>query len=187
MKLLAGLGNPGPRYSSTRHNVGFMLVDRLAAELGVKVTRAAFRGLTAEGSLDGEKILLLKPQIYMNLSGDSVAEAMRYYRIDPGDILVAYDDLDLDLGRLRFRPSGSAGGHRGAQSIIDLLGTDKFPRLRMGIGRPQAGFEVIDYVLSTFGPSEVPALNGMLERASQGVRAALGDGIEAAMSRFNAN
>ncbi len=185
MKLLVGLGNPGPRYSNTRHNVGFMLVDRLASEMGVKVTRPAFRGLTAEAALDGDKLLFLKPQTYMNLSGDSVIEAMCYYRLDPTDILIAYDDMDLDLGRLRFRLLGSSGGHRGTQSIIDRLGTGKFPRLRLGIGRPPAGFEVVDYVLSAFGAAETTARDQMLAKGAEGVRVAFKDGVQVAMSRFN--
>lgn len=185
MKLVVGLGNPGPRFSGTRHNIGFMVVDRLAADLKTEAPRPAFRGLMAEARLDGEKVLLLKPQTFMNLSGDSVAEAVSYYRLDPARILAVYDDMDLDLGRLRFRLSGSAGGHRGAQSIIQRLGTPDFPRLKLGVGRPPAGTQAADYVLTAFTAAEFPVVEETVSRAAQAVMLALKDGVPEAMNRIN--
>ena len=135
MKMIVGLGNPGAEYAQTRHNVGFMLVDKLASDLKVDVTKKKFNALMAECQIKGEKIILVKPQTYMNLSGDAVGPLARWYKINPSDIMVIYDDMDLPLGKLRIRPFGGTGGHNGMKSLIAALGTEKFPRMRIGIGR----------------------------------------------------
>ncbi|MEW8979495.1 MAG: aminoacyl-tRNA hydrolase [Symbiobacterium sp.] len=186
-KLIAGLGNPGPRYANTRHNVGWMLLDAFARKHGVAVDQRGFEGLYGElrWGPDAEKVLLLKPLTYMNLSGRSVAQAARFFRIDPADVLVLHDDLDLEVGRLRLRARGSSGGHNGIKSIIAELGTEVFPRLKIGIGRPAPGWQVVDWVLAPFGPDDAATVAGVLPRAVAAVECFLTDGIEAAMNRYN--
>jgi len=186
-KLIAGLGNPGPRYANTRHNVGWMLLDAFARKHGVAVDQRGFEGLYGElrWGPDAEKVLLLKPLTYMNLSGRSVAQAARFFRIDPADVLVLHDDLDLEVGRLRLRARGSSGGHNGIKSIIAELGTEAFPRLKIGIGRPAPGWQVVDWVLAPFGPDDAATVAGVLPRAVAAVECFLTDGIEAAMNRYN--
>jgi len=187
-KLIAGLGNPGARYAATRHNVGWMLLDAFARKHGVSVDRSGFQGVYGEmrWGPGAEKVLLLKPLTYMNLSGRSVAEAARFFRIAPADILVLFDDLDLEVGRLRLRTKGSAGGHNGVKSIIAELGTAEFPRLRIGIGRPAPGWQVVDWVLAPFGPEDAAVVAGVLPRAVEAVECFLSDGILTAMNRYNA-
>ncbi len=146
--LIVGLGNPGAKYEMTRHNVGFMFIDRLADRNNVKVTKVKFKGLMGECTIDGVKCLLLKPSTYMNLSGESVKEASSFYKILPENIIVCFDDTSLDVGRLRIREKGSAGGHNGIKSIIQHLGTENFPRIKVGIGqKPHPDMDLADYVL----------------------------------------
>jgi peptidyl-tRNA hydrolase, PTH1 family len=184
MKLIAGLGNPGGQYAETRHNVGFLLLDILAEDMKLDF-RPKFQGLVAETQISGEKIYLLKPQTFMNLSGRSVRELAQFYKIKPEDILVAFDDMDLSLGRLRMRNSGSAGGHNGIKSIIAELGTENFWRLKIGIGRPPAGWDSARYVLASFMKEELPTLEETLERGIQAVNLwAQGEGVKA-MNQFN--
>ncbi|MHB0869034.1 MAG: aminoacyl-tRNA hydrolase [Chloroflexota bacterium] len=185
MKLVVGLGNPGSRYANTRHNVGFMVLDRLAKECGASVTKRQCNALTALGTLAGQRVCLAKPQTYMNLSGESVACLARFYKVDTRDILVIYDERDLPVGRIRLRERGSAGGHRGVQSIIGMLGTSEFPRLRIGIGRPSE-MEAEDHVLGRFSAEERPLMEEALARSVEAVEIALSEGMEAAMNRFNA-
>lgn len=184
MKLIAGLGNPGGQYAETRHNVGFLLLDSLAEDLKLDF-RPKFQGLVAETQISGEKIYLLKPQTFMNLSGRSVRELTQFYKLRPEDILVVYDDMDLPLGRLRLRNSGSAGGHNGIKSMLAELGTEDFWRLKIGIGRPPAGWDSARYVLSAFTKEDLPALDGVLERGIQAANLwAKGDGVKA-MNEYN--
>ena len=184
MKLIAGLGNPGGQYAETRHNVGFLLLDSLAEDLKLDF-RPKFQGLVAETQISGEKIYLLKPQTFMNLSGRSVRELAQFYKLHPEDILVVYDDMDLPLGRLRMRTSGSAGGHNGIKSMLAELGTEDFWRLKIGIGRPPAGWDSARYVLSTFAKEELPTLDEVLDRGIKAVTLwAKGDGNKA-MNEFN--
>lgn len=185
MKLIAGLGNPGPQYANTRHNAGFMLLDRLAYELGAPIRRGAHQGLIGEAQIGGEKVILLKPLTYMNLSGQSVVPALRYYKLGPGDLIVVSDDLDLPLGKLRLRTSGSSGGQRGLQSIIQMLGTQDFARLKCGIGRPPQGVPAADYVLAPFDRNEQPVVAEMVQRGAELLRLAVTEGFEAAMQRFH--
>ena len=181
--LIVGLGNPGPRYARTRHNLGFMVLDHLAERLGL-CWQIAADGLLAEGVLAGRLVILLKPLTYMNRSGDAVAALVRR-RPEIADIIVVHDDLDLPLGRLRIRRSGSAGGHRGVASVIAALGTEGFGRVRIGVDRPPAGIDATDYVLAEFPPEEMAAAREAVARATAALEVLVADGYEAAMSRFN--
>jgi PTH1 family peptidyl-tRNA hydrolase len=154
VNIIIGLGNPGKKYEDTRHNIGFMVIDQISDKWGIPVQQAKFRALVGEGRINGERVLLVKPQTYMNLSGESVGEILRFYKLTPDDILVIYDDLDLPLGQVRLREKGSAGGHNGIKSLIQHLGTQAFKRIRIGIDRPAPGGNVIDFVLGTFTVSE---------------------------------
>lgn len=183
--LVVGLGNPGPEYASTRHNVGFMVADRLAGRLGCRWKPAPFPALEASGRVEGREVVLLKPTTYMNLSGKAVAAAARRRRLGPGEICAVYDDLDLPPGTVRVRPEGGAGGHRGILSMIAELGTSAFGRVRVGIGRPGPGVSAADYVLSAFPPDEWERVEPALDRAADAVLAVVAGGYEAAMNRFN--
>jgi peptidyl-tRNA hydrolase, PTH1 family len=184
VKLVVGLGNPGSRYADTRHNVGFMLVDRLAQRHGAAISKKQCSGLVGFAESPGEKLCLAKPQTYMNLSGETVGCLMRYYKVPISGLLVVYDDRDLPLGRLRLRDGGGAGGHRGIESIIAVLGTQQFPRLRIGIGRPTE-VDAVDHVLGRFSPDERPTVTATLDRAADAVEVALRDGLVRAMNEFN--
>ena len=183
MQILVGLGNPGSEYAATRHNAGFMAVDRLAQRLGVRIHRLEGQALTGRGILAGREFLLAKPQTFMNLSGRSVAALMGVCGVQPSEVLVLCDDLDLPLGQLRLRPTGGAGTHKGLRSILETLGTPDFPRLRIGIG-PQGG-DAHDFVLERFPPRELEALDAVFPRLGEGVEVLLVEGIEAAMRLLN--
>jgi PTH1 family peptidyl-tRNA hydrolase len=183
--LITGLGNPGPEYRHTRHNIGFMLVDAVAAELGVKFTRLESRALVTRGEHQGRKIILAKPQTFMNLSGQAVSAITRYYKIPINQLLVAYDDVDLPIGTIRIRPAGGSAGQKGMASIIDRLGTQDIPRLRLGIGRPPGRMEAAAYVLQPFSTSEAAAIKPVLERAAQAALRFVTHGLEAAMNEYN--
>ncbi|WP_460167971.1 aminoacyl-tRNA hydrolase [Thermostilla marina] len=185
MKLVVGLGNPGRRYEGTRHNVGFEVLRRLAAEWADGKPRKQFHGETVEARIAGLKVLLLSPTTYMNRSGTSVAACAGFYRLEPKDILVVCDDLDLPLGKLRLRPKGSPGGHNGLADIIRMLGRDDFPRLRVGIGRPPAGAEAADYVLDRFSSEQRPVIESAFSRAAEAVVTWVERGIDEAMNRYN--
>jgi len=190
VRLVVGLGNPGPEYADTRHNVGFRVVERLAARWGVALARnRPLRARYGEGTLDGLPVGLLEPWTWMNLSGRAVLAAVRELPLaDPSrDLLVVYDDLDLPFGRLRIRPGGGAGGHNGLADIQDRLQRSDFPRLRFGIGRPPPGADPVEYVLAPFDEAQARALDERLELAADAVEAILHDGVEAAMNRFNAS
>ncbi len=183
--MIIGLGNPGLRYARNRHNVGFQCVRRLAAVHGIPLERREKRALLGKGTLCGQPVLLALPQTFMNDSGSSVAPLVRFYHIDLPRLLVVYDDLDLPLGALRLRPAGGSGGHKGMRSIIQHLGSEAFPRLRIGIGRPPGRMDPADYVLQDFGPAEKPILEETLERAVAAIETWLSEGIEKAMDRYN--
>ncbi len=186
MKLLAGLGNPGPRYAESRHNVGFLVVDELARRWSVAPGRydRDFQGLIGEAQRGGTSVLLLKPATYMNESGRSVAAVWRYYKLAASDLLVIHDDLDLPVGQLRLRPAGSAGGHKGLDDVIRCLGTEDVPRLRLGIGKVHRS-ATVEYVLSRFEPEERTTVVAAVERAADAAECWLTRGIEAAMNEFN--
>lgn len=184
MKLVVGLGNPGSKYAATRHNVGFVVVDRLGSAARVEVTKRQCSALVALATVAGQRSCLAKPQTYMNLSGQAVSCLMRFYKVEPRDLLVVYDERDLPLGRIRLRERGTAGGHRGVASMIEQLGTSDFPRLRIGIGRPSQ-LDAVDHVLGSFTSEERPVVNEMLAQAVEAVETALREGLEAAMNRYN--
>ncbi len=184
IRLIAGLGNPGARYARSRHNIGFMIADRFAKEHEVRSLRRRFNAEVAEGEVAGKRVMVIKPQTFMNSSGDAVAKVAKFYKIAPQDLLVIYDDLDLPLGKLRLRPRGSAGGHHGMESIIARIGTTDFPRLRVGIGRPNPDAD-IDHVLGEFDQEEFRVMKETLERGVQAIDVWLASGITRAMNEFN--
>jgi len=186
IKLIVGLGNPGTRYARSRHNVGFMVVEEFARAHAIEFKRKKFNTALAEGTLDGTRVLIAKPQTFMNLSGEAVSKLYKFYKIAPQDLLVVYDDLDLPLGKLRLRGSGSAGGHHGMESIIARIGTSEFPRLRVGIGRPNPESDV-DHVLGNFEGQEMKEVKEIILRAAEVIDAWLKDGIERTMNEFNSN
>lgn len=183
--MIIGLGNPGPRYAGTRHNVGFAVVDLVAEATDAALTRDRANALVGWTTLAGRRTGLVKPMTYMNRSGDAVRALLQQHDLTPGDLLVVYDDLHLPTGAVRLRPGGSAGGHNGVQSLIDRLGTDAFPRLRVGIGGDVPKGGQVDYVLSGFRDDEQDALTEALDEAVAAVRTFVADGIEAAMNRHN--
>lgn len=184
LRLVVGLGNPGPKYENTRHNVGFLIVEELAAQVGEPFEHS--KRWVADVARFGQGNYLAKPQTYMNLSGEAVAKIAHFYRIDPSEILVIYDDIALPLGRLRIRPKGSAGGHNGMKSIIQHLGTDTFPRLRVGIGNTDLPGEMVDHVLGKFSKSERSELEKAVERAVLATCHIRDHGLQDAMTLFNA-
>lgn len=185
MKLVVGLGNPGPKYHGTRHNVGFRVLDELASRLGTVFSREKYKGQIAEGAWRGERVLLLKPLTFMNLSGESVALAARNNVNDADDLLIVYDEAELPLARLRLRARGSAGSHNGMRSVIERVGRQDIPRLRIGVGRGTGGGNLADHVLATFRPEEKPLVEQTVERSADAVLEWVEHGIESAMNRFN--
>ncbi len=184
--LLVFLGNPGPKYEFTRHNAGFLACDALAKKLGVTVNRARFRALTAAAEIGGQKVLLMKPQTYMNLSGEAVRQAARFYKVPADHVLVVSDEISLPLGRLRVRTRGSAGGHNGLKSVIAQLGTDAFPRVRIGVGAPpHPDYDMADWVLSVLRNEDAVVFTEAAERAAEAVESYVTEGPERAMNRFN--
>jgi peptidyl-tRNA hydrolase, PTH1 family len=183
--LIIGLGNPGREYRDNRHNTGFMLVDKLGADLGIQLGKMQSKALVGTGMLNGVKVILAKPQTFMNLSGESASGLINFYKIDLDRILVAHDDLDLPFGTLRIRPNGGSGGQRGLASIINRLGTQEFPRLRIGIGRPPGQMEAADYVLQSYSKNEREDLVLILDRASKAAQVFIQANLEQAMNQFN--
>ncbi len=183
--LIVGLGNPGREYRNNRHNVGFMLLDRLAVKFDARFTRLQSQALVTLCAWEGRTITLAKPQTFMNLSGRAIRGLVRFYKLPLEALLVIYDDLDLPLGTIRLRPDGSSAGHRGMESIIEHLGTDRFPRLRLGIGRPPGRMDAREYVLQDFADEEMPVVSGMLNRAAEATLTWITAGLETAMTRFN--
>ena len=184
--LVVGLGNPGSKYWNTRHNVGFAALDALAEQLHAKVDRVKFQGLTGQAELEGRKLILLKPTTYMNLSGQSVQAAARFYKIPPERILVMFDDISLEPGRLRVRKNGSAGGHNGVKSIISCIGSQEFPRVKIGVGaKPHPDYDLADWVLSTFPYDQREAMEETYKKAAEAAITVITQGPEAAANRFN--
>lgn len=183
--LVVGLGNPGRQYQNTRHNAGFMVVDRLAERLGVRFSRLQFRALVVDGRYQERKIILAKPQTYMNESGQAVGALVRFYKITRENIMVVHDDVDLPFGVLRLRPAGSSGGQKGMESIIERLGTQDFPRLRVGIGRPPGQMLAAAYVLQEFDRDEKEELPAVIDRAVDALLMVLTEGLEKAMNQYN--
>ena len=183
--LVVGLGNPGRDHKKNRHNVGFMVLDRLATELGVEFTRLQLKAMVTDVRFEGHRLILAKPQTYMNNSGQAAVPLARYYKINLDQFLVVHDDLDIPLGTLRMRPEGGAGGQKGMRSIIKHLGEGSFPRLRFGVGRPPGRMDPADYLLQNFSAAEVEILNETVDQAAQAVKAFVTEGIQTAMTRFN--
>jgi PTH1 family peptidyl-tRNA hydrolase len=187
VRLLAGLGNPGPQYRDTRHNVGFWVADEIARRWGVSDGwRENFEALTVRGKTAGEPALVAKPLTFMNLSGFAVSRLAQYYKIEPAEMLVIVDEVALPLGRLRARRAGSAGGHNGLKSIVEQLGTDAFPRLRLGVGRGDNRRDLADHVLSKFEPGERATIEAAVLRAADAAEMFVAEGIERVMNTFNA-
>ncbi|EEM50004.1 aminoacyl-tRNA hydrolase [Bacillus cereus] len=185
MKLIVGLGNPGREYELTRHNIGFMAIDELAKRWNISLNEQKFKGVFGAGFVNGEKVILLKPLTYMNLSGESIRPLMDYYKIDVEDFVVMYDDLDIPVGKLRLRMKGSAGGHNGVKSTISHLGTQEFQRIRMGIDRPKNGMKVVDYVLGRFTSEEITDVNHSIEKAADACEEWLNKPFLQIMNTFN--
>jgi peptidyl-tRNA hydrolase, PTH1 family len=185
MYLIVGLGNPGREYRETRHNIGFMLLDRLTRRLNVRFTRMQSKALVAQTVFEERRIILAKPQTFMNLSGQSVQGLLHFYKLPLENLLIAHDDLDLPLGTIRIRPDGRSAGQKGMTSTIDRLGTDEFPRLRLGIGRPPGQMQAPDYVLQNFSEIELTVINETLNRAVEAGLAWVTEGLDAAMNKYN--
>ena len=183
--IVVGLGNPGPEYARTRHNVGFRCVDLLAAGCGVKLSRRHRSAAVGEGDIEGRRVVLAKPRTFVNRSGEAVSYLLTRYAAPPRSLLVVYDEMELPLGRVRLRPSGGAGGHNGLKSVLGAVGSGEIPRLRVGIGRPPPGVDPVDYVLGEPSGEEESALSASVELSVEVVRAVLTDGIDAAMNRYN--
>jgi PTH1 family peptidyl-tRNA hydrolase len=183
--MIVGLGNPGGEYRETRHNIGFMVVDRMAEKHGIKLSRVQNKAIIGSGIVAGVKIILVKPQTFMNLSGQAVNALVRFYKIQLPDLIVAHDDVDLPFGSIRMRPGGGSAGQKGIASIINLMGTQEFARLRMGVGRPPGRMDAAAYVLQSFPSSEQELLQDFLTKAANALTCYVEDGLETAMNRFN--
>lgn len=185
MYIVVGLGNPGDKYARTRHNIGFVVIDMLAEKYGIKVNKIKHKAVIGEGMIAGEKVILVKPQTYMNASGESLLELYNWYKVDSSQIVLIYDDIDLDTGTLRIRPRGSAGTHNGMRSVIYHLQTEEFPRIRIGVGSPSAKWDLKDYVLSPFSSEELPLIEEACKMAVMGVELIISEGVAAAMNKCN--
>ncbi len=187
MFLVVGLGNPGKQYELSRHNIGFRVIDRLSKDLNIPVSKSQSQALIGQGTLDGHKIFLAKPQTFMNLSGDSVQELAKWYKIDAGHLIVIYDDLDLEVGQIRIRLKGNSGGHKGVESIISGIGTTEFQRIRIGIGTPTRNVEedASDYVLAKIPAKESDTIDQAILAAAEAVPVIIKSGPEEAMNKYN--
>lgn len=186
MKLVVGLGNPGSQYALTRHNIGFMAIDKISDAFLIPMDKdKRHKAIVGKGMMGTEKVILAKPLTYMNLSGESVQSLAAYYRIEPEDILVIYDDISLEVGQLRIRKKGSAGGHNGIKSIIQCLGTNEFPRIKIGVGERIAGQDLADHVLSRFPKGEIEIVDDATNRACEAAFIMFRDGIDASMNQYN--
>ncbi|KAF0112364.1 MAG: peptidyl-tRNA hydrolase PTH1 family [Chloroflexi bacterium] len=183
--LIVGLGNPGRDYRETRHNIGFMVIDYLAETIGCKLTKVQSKAIIGTGKIQDQKVILVKPQTFMNLSGQAVSALMRFYKVDYSRLIVAHDDVDLLFGQIRMRPGGGSAGQKGVTSIIEKLGSQEFSRLRMGIGRPPGQMDSAAYVLQTFNRTDSEFLPEFLSRGADAVRCFVLEGLDTAMNRFN--
>jgi PTH1 family peptidyl-tRNA hydrolase len=185
MYIIVGLGNPGKEYEGTRHNAGFMVIDRMAEKYGIDVNDEKFKGLLGKGIVEGNKVLLVKPQTYMNNSGECVRSVMDYYKADIDDVIVVFDDISLEPGKLRLRPKGSAGGHNGIKSIIAHLGSEGFKRVKFGVGDKPKGWDLVDWVLGRFKAEDANEIEAGIERACAALVWIMNEGIESGMNHFN--
>lgn len=186
MYIIAGLGNPGREYEMTRHNIGFHFIDYLAEQYNVKVTKLKYKGLWAEARISGEKVLLIKPQTYMNLSGDCIGDFCSFYKVPPENVIIISDDVSLSKGNIRIRRNGSAGGHNGLKSIIYRLNSDNFPRVKIGVGSAEESkMELADYVLSRFSKAEIPVFEDAIVKAAKACELIVAGNLDTAMNRYN--
>lgn len=186
MYIIVGLGNPGKRYENTRHNTGFSVIDVIAEKNGISVREKKHRAMIGKGNIEGQKVILVKPQTYMNLSGECIREVVDYYKVEEKtQLIVIYDDVSMDVGKLRIRKKGSAGGHNGIKNIILHLGHDVFQRIKIGVGEKPENYDLVDYVLGHFTSEEAKKIKDSAELANEAVRLMVWDETEAAMNRFN--
>ena len=184
--IAVGLGNPGKKYENTRHNTGFIAIDKIAEKYGCNINRLKYNALTAECVIAGKKVLLMKPQTFMNLSGEAVTQAMSFYKIPAEKVVIIFDDISLDVGRMRIRRKGSDGGQRGVRSIIGLSGSENFPRIKIGIGeKPHSGWQLSDWVLSRFTKEEIETLDKVTDNACKALEYIVSGNIDKAMSEYN--
>lgn len=183
--VIIGLGNPGSRYENTRHNVGFITLDLLSSRHGIRISKVKHKAIIGEGGIEGAKVVLAKPQTYMNLSGESVREIIEWYKTPLRNVIIIYDDVDLPLGKVRIRPKGSSGTHNGMRSILYHVQSEDFPRVRIGIGRPPEGWELADYVLGRFGSEDGKIVGESITAAADAVAAIIKSGVESAMNKYN--
>ena len=187
MFVIAGLGNPGPQYINTRHNVGFDTVDVIADKLQININKIKHKALIGEGMLDDTKIMLVKPQTYMNSSGESIRDIVEWYKIPLSNLIIIYDDIDLDLGKIRIKKKGSSGTHNGMKSVIYKLQSEDFPRVRIGLGKPPEKWDLVNYVLGKFPPEERKVVDVAVKLAAKAVEVIINSGVEAAMNKYNSN
>ena len=185
MLIIAGLGNPGAQYAGNRHNIGFMALDAIHRKNSFSPWSKKFKAVISEGELAGEKVLLIKPQTFMNLSGQAVVELMNYYKVEPSNMIVIYDDIDLDTGRIRIRKSGSSGTHNGMRNIIYLLGRQDFPRIRIGVSKPKHGEDLANFVLSRFDKTETDEVIESIKKARKAVIETVSTNLDKAMNMYN--
>jgi len=185
MYLIIGLGNPEEEYSKTRHNMGFNTINKIAHKYNLEVNKSKFQGLYETAVIEGQKVILIKPQTYMNLSGNCVKEFLNFYKIEKENIIIIYDDMDIEPGTIKIRKQGGPGGHNGMKSIIQMIGTENFSRIRIGIGRPKHNGDEINYVIGAIPEEEIPKLEEATEKAKEAVIEILKNGIDSAMNKFN--
>ena len=185
MYIIAGLGNPEKKYDGTRHNIGFRMLDAVADRYGIDVGERKHKGLVGKGVIGGEKVILAKPMTYMNLSGDCIRAVADYYKVEPQNIIVLFDDISLDVGKIRIRKKGSAGGHNGIKSIIAQLGTDDFPRLKFGVGDKPSGSDLVEHVLGRFNRVDEKKVSDEMSRVCDAVECMVTEGMDAAMNKYN--
>lgn len=185
MKIIVGLGNPGQEYSDTRHNVGFMAIDALAAHLGVTNWKNKFEAELADVRIADEQVILIKPQTFMNLSGNAVGQVMRWYKVDAGSVIAVYDDMDIPVGTAKLKQNGSSGGHRGVESLLVNLGEEQFARVKIGIGRPPVGRTVVDHVLAKFTKEERGSMDEMIKKLIPAIECIVRQGIDHAMNHYS--
>lgn len=183
--IVVGLGNPGTKYDNTRHNVGFDTIDLLSVRHGIRLTKLKHKALSGDGTIGGKRVMLVKPQTFMNLSGESVREILEWYKVSVKNIIIIYDDIDLPVGKLRLRPKGSAGTHNGMRSVIYQIQSDEFPRVRIGVDKPPAGWDLANFVLSRFTGEERKTVEETISNAADAVETIIKSGIDQAMNKYN--
>ena len=185
MKIIVGLGNPGIKYAGSRHNMGFSVATELSDKFDIPFNKKECKAVTGHGFISGEKVVLAMPQTFMNLSGEAVSELLSFYKCEVSDLIIIYDDIDLDVGKLRIRTHGSAGGHNGIKNIIEHLGSEEFDRVKLGVGSKPEGWDLADYVLSRFPKEDLPAIRESVSKAADAVVTIIEDGVDKAMNLYN--